>query len=115
MLTYPAPPDITTVILRSDEVTTMCPVMGNPDYYTVELEYEPAGRVLCTKALKEWFTDHRQAGFSCETFAQAVLDAVFAAVKPCWLVVRVTQKPRGGVGIVAETARWADTATRENR
>lgn len=99
---YTAPPDVKEVELVSDEVTTMCPKTGNPDFYTVRVRYSPRERILCTKALKEWFTEQRTAGHSCEGFAQAVYRLLREPLDPIWLHVEVTQKPRGGIAITAQ-------------
>ena len=104
MKTYPAPEHVDRVTLRSEEVTTMCPITGNPDFYTVEISYEPSERVLCTKALKEWFTSQREEGYSCETFCREVFNLALAELEPRSLYVRIRQVPRGGIGIVAEAS-----------
>jgi 7-cyano-7-deazaguanine reductase len=99
--TYPAPEGVDVVKLVSDEVTTVCPVLGNPDFYEVTIRYAPRGRILCTKSLKHWFVSQRQEGYAAETFCRAVLRSVFEAVGPHWLEVTVLQKPRGGISIEA--------------
>jgi len=83
----------------------MCPVTGNPDWYTVEIQYTPHERILCTKALKEWFTAQRGEPYACETFCQRVLDVVWEVLDPVSLRVTTTQVPRGGVEIVATCTR----------
>ena len=99
--TWPAPPDVKEVELTSDEVTVMCPKLGNPDFYTVRVRYRPRGRVVCTKALKEWFVSQRQEGYSCELFAQAIYRLLRETIDPVWLTVTVAQRARGGIGLTA--------------
>ena len=35
--TFPAPPSVTIVRMVSDEVTALCPVTGQPDWYEVAI------------------------------------------------------------------------------
>lgn len=39
--TFPSPPYVDLVTLSSDEVTSLCPVTGQPDWETVTVEYVP--------------------------------------------------------------------------
>ncbi len=41
--TVPCPPTVTRVVMTSDEVTALCPITGQPDYYTVTIAFEPRG------------------------------------------------------------------------
>ena len=38
---FPAPAHVTTVRMTNDELTSMCPVTGQPDLATVEITYRP--------------------------------------------------------------------------
>ena len=39
--TFPAPAGLGRVTMTSDELTALCPVTGQPDFYVVTIEYEP--------------------------------------------------------------------------
>ena len=39
--TFPAPDDVTQVVLCTEEFTSLCPVTGQPDWCRVTLEYKP--------------------------------------------------------------------------
>ena len=50
--TFPTPDTCTRVRFMTDEVTSMCPVTGQPDFSSVEIDYEPAERCVESKSLK---------------------------------------------------------------
>ena len=101
---FTAPKCIQKVLMVSDEVTAVCPVSGQPDQYTVSIEYVP--RILCieSKSLKLKLQSYRQKGVFCEALAADIAQHVFRSIAPKAVTVTVTQKSRGGVAIMA-TAR----------
>lgn len=101
---FPKPAGIETVIMESDEVTSLCPVTGQPDWETVIIEYAPDQFCIESKSLKLYLWSYRQQGVFCEAMAAAIADDVCNACKPHWCKVSVIQKPRGGIRITA-TAR----------
>lgn len=101
--TFAAPEGSTRVTLVSDEVTAMCPVTGQPDYYTVTIEYEPKKFCVESKTVKLYLHQFRNKGIFCEALADKIAKDFASALK-CWVKCIVEQKPRGGVGIKAEAA-----------
>jgi len=106
--TFPAPASVTRVVLESDEVTSLCPVTGQPDWDIVRIEYEPQDLCIESKSLKLYLWSFREEGVFCEAFAARIAKDVFDAIKPKSVIVTVTQKPRGGITICAE-ARLPET------
>ncbi|MCE5257059.1 MAG: preQ(1) synthase [Spirochaetaceae bacterium] len=102
--TFPAPAGVTKVVLESDEVTSLCPVTGQPDWETVRIEFEPDKYCIESKSLKLYFWSFREEGLFCESFAARVAQDIYAACAPKWVKVTVTQRPRGGITISAESA-----------
>lgn len=99
--TFPAPEGIGSVTMTSDEVTSVCPITGQPDYYTVTIEYEPDRLCIESKSLKLYLWHFRdQPGF-CESMAVEIRKKVEAVVQPRYVTVSVLQKPRGGIAIEA--------------
>lgn len=106
------------VTYTSDEVTSLCPITGQPDWYTVTIDVQNSRMGIESKSLKLYLQSFRNEGQFCEAFADTIARDVYSAIrKPQptgWYnhkaVVRVTvwQKPRGGVSISA-TARRGDT------
>ncbi|MHB0976607.1 MAG: preQ(1) synthase [Candidatus Aquicultorales bacterium] len=99
--TFPKPENVTTVILTSDEVTSLCPVTGQPDWETVTIEYTPDASCIESKSLKLYLWSFRDEGCFCESLADQIATDVFAACDPHWCKVTVVQKPRGGIGIAS--------------
>jgi 7-cyano-7-deazaguanine reductase len=96
---FAAPLDVTTVILTSDEVTSLCPVTGQPDWYTIEIEYQPDILCLESKSLKLYLWTFREQGHFCEQLTSIILKDVQEAIKPKTLKVTAEMKPRGGIKI----------------
>jgi len=100
--TFPTPPSVTKVVLESDEVTSLCPVTGQPDWETVRIEFVPGELCIESKSLKLYLWSFREEGVFCEAFAARVARDVFEAIRPKNVVVNITQRPRGGITISAE-------------
>ena len=100
--TFPKPEGVETVIMESDEVTSLCPVTGQPDWETVTIEYAPDQACIESKSLKLYLWSFREEGAFCEALAAQIAKDVAAACKPFWVEVVVAQKPRGGVKLVAK-------------
>ena len=83
-------------MLESDEVTSLCPVTGQPDWETVRIEFEPGPYCIESKSLKLYLWSFREEGAFCEALAARIAQDVYEACKPAWVKVTVTQKPRGG-------------------
>lgn len=100
--TFPTPPSVTKVVLESDEVTSLCPVTGQPDWETVRIEFEPADLCIESKSLKLYLWSFREEGVFCEALAAQIAKDVFDAIRPKSVTVSITQKPRGGITISVE-------------
>jgi 7-cyano-7-deazaguanine reductase len=112
--TFPAPPYVDLVTLSSDEVTSICPVTGQPDWETVTIEYVPERLCIESKSLKLYFWSLRDEGIFCEALAAQIATAIYDVAQPIRCTVKVIQKPRGGITIsaVASRARAVETAAR---
>jgi 7-cyano-7-deazaguanine reductase len=102
--TFPKPPGVERVVMESDEVTSVCPVTGQPDWETVTIEYAPKKSCIESKSLKLYLWSFREEGIFCEALADRIAKDIYDACKPRWCQVTVVQKPRGGIKITA-TAR----------
>lgn len=101
---FPAP-DIQRVHLDATEFTSICPKTGQPDFGSVEIEYEPAERCVESRAVKYYLWSYWDEGAFCETLAARIADDVVYAIAPRSLIVRVHQNVRGGIALVAEAER----------
>ena len=100
--TFPNP-GVETVELVSDELTGLCPITNQPDFYDATITYEPDALCLESKSLKIYLSRFRDQGAFCEALAVQIRDEVAAALELEAARVRVTlkQKARGGITISA--------------
>jgi 7-cyano-7-deazaguanine reductase len=100
--TFPNP-GVSQVEMVSDELTAVCPITGQPDFYVAAIEYQPDGLCLESKSLKLYLARFREEGAFCEALAVKIRDDVAAALELATERVTVTleQKARGGITITA--------------
>jgi 7-cyano-7-deazaguanine reductase len=100
--TFPNP-GVSQVEMVSDELTAVCPITGQPDFYIAAIEYQPEGLCLESKSLKLYLARFREEGAFCEALAVKIRDDVAAALELSTDRVTVTleQKARGGITITA--------------
>ena len=100
--TFPNP-WVTHVEMTSDELSAMCPITDQPDFYVAAIEYQPDALCLESKSLKIYLSRFRNEGAFCEALAVKIRDDVAEALELAAdkVTVRLTQKPRGGISIVA--------------
>src|SRR4051795_7550174 len=98
-------PGVSHVEMRSDELTAVCPVTGQPDLYVATIEFWPQQLCLESKSLKLYLAGFRNEGAFCEALAVRIRDDIAEALElPAERVsVALQQKARGGITIVAST------------
>ena len=96
-------PGVEKVELVSDELTAVCPITNQPDFYTARIEYRPRELCLESKSLKIYLSRFRDQGAFCEALAVQIRDevAVALALEAKDVHVSLRQKPRGGITITA--------------
>jgi 7-cyano-7-deazaguanine reductase len=96
-------PGVSHVEMRSDELTAVCPVTGQPDLYVATIAYRPKELCLESKSLKLYLSSFRNEGAFCEALAVRMRDEVAKALELTAEDVEVTleQKARGGITITA--------------
>ena len=100
--TFPNP-GVREVEMTSDELTAVCPITAQPDYYTACITYQPGGLCLESKSLKLYLARFRNEGAFGEALAVRIRDDVAAVLEldASAVTVTLTQKARGGITIVA--------------
>jgi 7-cyano-7-deazaguanine reductase len=81
------------------ELTALCPITGQPDFYELELSYRPGPRLLESKSMKLYLWGFRDKGMFAEDMAATLLKDLVAACDPVEMTVDLTQKVRGGLKI----------------
>jgi 7-cyano-7-deazaguanine reductase len=88
--TNPYPDRQYKVTFATQEVTSLCPITGQPDFYRITVE---------SKSLKLYLFSFRQSGMFAETMANRILDDLVQACGPRWMQVESVMNPRGGIGL----------------
>lgn len=107
--TFPAPENVDKVVLESDELTGVCPITGQPDWYTIIIEYVPDKLCLESKSLKLYLQKFRNEGIFGEALSGQIVDDIFEALSARSVSVNLLQKPRGGISIRSIASRIRDT------
>jgi 7-cyano-7-deazaguanine reductase len=94
---FPAPPTVTRVRFSTDEVTSVCPVTGQPDISAVVIEYEPDALCIESKSLKLYLWSFRDRAVFAEALAAEIAAEVQRSTRPRAVRVVVTQHARGGI------------------
>jgi 7-cyano-7-deazaguanine reductase len=89
----------TLVEFSTNELTAICPVTGQPDFYELKLSYRPGTRLLESKAMKLYLWGFRDRGMFAEDLAATLLKDLVGACDPAQMTVDLTQQVRGGIQI----------------
>ncbi|HYA03669.1 MAG TPA: preQ(1) synthase [Syntrophobacteria bacterium] len=91
-----------TVTFTTREVTCLCPITGQPDFYRITITYRPARRCLESKSLKLYLFSFRQSGMFAEDMANRILDDLARVCRPRWMRVESMMNPRGGIDLTVQ-------------
>ena len=102
----PHPGTLYLARFTAPEFTSLCPVTGQPDFATIEIEYAPDEWCVESKALKLYLGSFRNQGEFHESCVNRICNDLVALLNP--LFIRVVGKftPRGGIAFWP-TAEWA--------
>lgn len=106
---FPAPATLVKVRFSTEEVTSLCPVTGQPDISSVTIEYEPGEWCIESKSLKFYLWSFRDRPVFAEALAAEIAAEVGRTARPRSARVTVTQRPRGGI-VIEATAEAPGTA-----
>lgn len=98
---FPAPANVTLVRFTSDELTSFCPVTGQPDFNKVEIEYVPDQWCVESKSLKLYLWTFREEPIFGEALAATIAQDIFAQLQPHTCRVTLHQNIRGGLQMTA--------------
>jgi 7-cyano-7-deazaguanine reductase len=94
---FPAPPTVTRVRFSTDEVSSVCPVTGQPDLSSVVIDYEPGPRCVESKSLKLYLWSFRDRPVFAEALAAEIAAEISRSAEPKSVRVTITQHARGGI------------------
>lgn len=96
---FPAPEGCTRVCFSTDELSSVCPVTGQPDLSSLVIDYLPDRHCIESKSLKLYLWSFRDRAIFAEALAAAIAGEIMDTVRPHHVEVTVTQRPRGGISI----------------
>ena len=86
-----------TIRIDTPEFTCLCPITGQPDFATIQLEYIADKLCLELKSLKLYFWSFRDQGTFHEAVTNQILSDLVAAVSPRFMRVSADFNVRGGI------------------
>jgi 7-cyano-7-deazaguanine reductase len=100
----PAPERDYTIRMSIPEFTCLCPMTGQPDFATLDLEYVPDKTCVELKSLKLYIWSFRDRGAFHEAVTNEILDHLAGAVTPRFMRLTARFNVRGGIytTVVAE-------------
>lgn len=99
--TFPKPANVTVVRFTTDELTNFCPVTGQPDFNTLEIEYCPVRLCVESKSLKLYLWTFREEAIFGEGLASTIAQDIYDALAPSYCKVTLEQGIRGGLQMTA--------------
>ena len=87
------------VEFTTDELTAICPVTGQPDFYGLTFSYRPRERLVESKSVKLYLWGFRDRGAFAEDLAATLLKDLVRACDPVEMTVDLKQQVRGGLRI----------------
>ena len=93
----PAPGKDYLIRIKTQEFTCLCPLTGQPDFATIEIEYVPDHLCLELKSLKNYFWAFRDHGAFHEKVSNDILQHLCATVAPRFMRLTAKFNVRGGL------------------
>ena len=93
----PQPDRDYTIRIDTPEFTCLCPMTGQPDFATIQIEYIADRLCLELKALKLYFWSYRDEGAFHEAVTNKILSDLVDAIEPRFMRVNADFNVRGGV------------------
>lgn len=97
------------------DFTSLCPITGQPDFATLEIEYVPDRLCIETKSLKYYLASYRNSRAFNEEIANGILDDLVSRCAPRRMAVRGQFASRGGITLSVEAEHRAPERSRKGR
>ena len=92
---------------QTADFTSLCPVTGQADFATIEIEYVPNKLCVESKSLKFYLASYRNERAFNEAITNQILDDLVRACAPQEAIVRAAFAARGGIALTVH-ATFAD-------
>ncbi|MFF4233590.1 preQ(1) synthase [Streptomyces sp. NPDC001820] len=102
--TFPKPEGLYEVEFTTRELTSLCPITGQPDIYTLTVRYTPAALCLEAKSVKLYLHRFRNIGVFAEELAVVIAQDLQRACGATTVSVEAAQQVRGGLSFTARAS-----------
>ncbi len=86
-----------TIRIKVPEFTCLCPMTGQPDFASFDIEYVPHEHCVELKSLKLYMWSYRDEGAFHEAVTNTILDDLVKATKPLFMRITGRFNIRGGI------------------
>ena len=93
----PEPERDYTISMKLPEFTCLCPMTGQPDFATLNLQYVPDQLCVELKSLKLYIWSFRDEGAFHEAVTNRILSDLVAAISPRYMKLTADFNVRGGI------------------
>lgn len=90
-----------------EDFTSLCPITGQPDFATIEIEYIPDQLCIETKSLKFYLASYRNSRAFNEEISNGILNDLVSRCQPRRMAVRGQFASRGGISLTVEAEHHA--------
>jgi len=90
-----------TVKLLTDELTSLCPFTGIPDFYKIHIIYIPAKELIELKSLKFYLLKFRELRITHEALLNVIFDDLANSLNPKYIKIELHANIRGGIRTTA--------------
>lgn len=84
-------------VYTTNELTSVCPMTGLPDFYDLLIEYIPTKTVVELKTMKFYLGAYRDVGVLHEDLAVKIKNDIWECINPWWVRVTLKAQVRGGI------------------
>ncbi|MDH6358672.1 preQ(1) synthase [Parabacteroides sp. PF5-9] len=81
------------------EFTSLCPITGQPDFATIQIDYIPDQKMVESKSLKLYLFSFRNHGAFHEDCVNIIMKDLIRLLDPKYIEVTGIFTPRGGIAI----------------
>ena len=81
------------------EFTSLCPITGQPDFATIQIDYIPGEHMVESKSLKLYLFSFRNHGAFHEDCVNIIMKDLVKLMNPKYIEVTGFFTPRGGISI----------------
>lgn len=81
------------------EFTSLCPITGQPDFATIQIDYIPDRKMVESKSLKLYLFSFRNHGAFHEDCVNIIMEDLIRLMDPKYIEVTGFFTPRGGISI----------------